>query len=172
MIFHSHILGQANRLETTCPICYHEPINAEDCRPNKALRQTIKIFLKKKAIDRDNAKKQESIQRAATTAPSVPSTSDTVEPPNLPVVNTVTTATRGSTEAVVKVEGLQRMPSETPVKQEAIPSGLQQESMKDIPQQSIEVCEPTNASQLYHADFGSVTWSTSHPQTSIDHHPR
>ena len=68
-----HVLisvGQANKLDTTCPICYHEPISADDCRPNKALRQTIKVFLKKKIIERDNARKQEALQKVA--AESVP----------------------------------------------------------------------------------------------------
>lgn len=38
-------------------------MKADDCRPNKALRQTVKIFLKKKLIDRENARKKEQQQK-------------------------------------------------------------------------------------------------------------
>ncbi|KAI6885514.1 hypothetical protein KC334_g15821, partial [Hortaea werneckii] len=33
-------------LGDACPVCQHTPVAAEDCKPNKALRTTIKAFLK------------------------------------------------------------------------------------------------------------------------------
>jgi hypothetical protein len=46
----------------------HEPVKADDCRPNKALRTTIKVFLRKKVIERDAARKKELLDKAVTTA--------------------------------------------------------------------------------------------------------
>ena len=59
--------GQSS-LPQACPICLHEPVKAEDCRPNKALRTTIKVFLKKKGIERETARKKEMVDQAAATA--------------------------------------------------------------------------------------------------------
>jgi len=78
----------------------HEPVKAEDCRPNKALRTTIKVFLKKKGIEREAARKKEMIDQAAA-APALPAiphvdeTSD-LQPSQTPVVFSV-----GDAEATV-----------------------------------------------------------------------
>lgn len=32
----------------SCPVCLHEPVSLEDCRPNKALRTTVKVFVRNK----------------------------------------------------------------------------------------------------------------------------
>lgn len=37
--------GQAN-LPSSCPVCEHSPLSAEDCSPNKSLRTTIRVFLR------------------------------------------------------------------------------------------------------------------------------
>lgn len=58
--------GQAS-LPQACPVCLHEPVKADDCRPNKALRTTIKVFLKKKGIEREAARKQEAVEKVAAT---------------------------------------------------------------------------------------------------------
>ncbi|KAL8999924.1 MAG: hypothetical protein Q9169_001330 [Polycauliona sp. 2 TL-2023] len=58
-------------LPQACPICLHEPVKAEDCRPNKTLRTTIRAFLKKIATEREKAqKKQESDKAAANPVPA------------------------------------------------------------------------------------------------------
>lgn len=58
--------GQAS-LPQACPVCLHEPVKADDCRPNKALRTTIKVFLKKKGIEREAARKQEAVEKVTAT---------------------------------------------------------------------------------------------------------
>lgn len=54
--------GQSS-LPQACPVCLHEPVKADDCRPNKALRTTIKVFLRKKGIEREAALKKESLDK-------------------------------------------------------------------------------------------------------------
>jgi len=33
-------------LPASCPVCEHSPLSAEDCKPHKSLRTTIKVFLR------------------------------------------------------------------------------------------------------------------------------
>lgn len=56
--------GQSS-LPQACPVCLHEPVKADDCRPNKALRTTIKVFLRKKGIEHETARKKEMVDQAA-----------------------------------------------------------------------------------------------------------
>lgn len=67
---YSRYAGQET-LPETCPVCSHNPVNAEDCKPNKSLRQTIKVFLK--------TKEKEKNKGAAPVKPSVPATPAPVE---------------------------------------------------------------------------------------------
>lgn len=55
-------LGQAS-LPETCPVCDHTPLSADLCKPNKALRTTLKAFL------RSEEKKRSAV---ATPAPATP----------------------------------------------------------------------------------------------------
>ena len=52
------VLGQAS-LSDTCPVCTHTPVSPDLCKPNKALRTTLKAFLrteeKKREKDRQSA---------------------------------------------------------------------------------------------------------------------
>ena len=41
-------------MPASCPVCEHSPLSADDCKPHKALRTTIKVFL------RTEEKKRES----------------------------------------------------------------------------------------------------------------
>lgn len=54
-------LGQIS-LPETCPVCAHTPISSELCKPNKALRTTLKAFL------RTEEKKREKERQSATPA--------------------------------------------------------------------------------------------------------
>lgn len=58
-------IGQSS-LPQACPVCLHEPVKGDDCRPNKALRTTVKVFLRKKGIEREAARKKELVDKAAT----------------------------------------------------------------------------------------------------------
>ena len=61
--------GQRN-LGQACPICLHEPVEAEDCKPNRALRTTVKVWLKKRHAEREAASRREMASRT----PAVPAT--------------------------------------------------------------------------------------------------
>ncbi|KAI9762236.1 MAG: hypothetical protein M4579_000559 [Chaenotheca gracillima] len=56
-------------LPSACPVCEHAPLAAEDCKPNKALRTTIRVFLrteeKKREIARAKQQKAEEAQAEA-----------------------------------------------------------------------------------------------------------
>lgn len=75
------VTGQSS-LPQACPVCLHEPVKAEDCRPNKALRTTIKVFLRKKGIERETARKKELVEKVA----SIPAT------PAIPQLNAATSS--------------------------------------------------------------------------------
>ncbi|KAL1866195.1 hypothetical protein Daus18300_006859 [Diaporthe australafricana] len=47
-------------LRSTCPVCEHTPMSADDCKPNKALRMTTKAFLKTAEKKRDISQVKES----------------------------------------------------------------------------------------------------------------
>ena len=132
--------GQA-LLPEACPVCLHEPISKDDCKPNKALRTTIKIFMKKKIMERETAKKKEELSKRPVPTPVTPAT---------PAAN-VTTApgtaatTASSVAADPKVQDQISKPTEAlePPKLAdlaAAESNLPTEAEKDVPQQSIEVC--------------------------------
>ena len=57
--------GQTS-LPETCPVCAHSPLTAEDCKPNKALRLTVKAFLKNEEKKRDKGRSDEVTARPAT----------------------------------------------------------------------------------------------------------
>ena len=63
--------GQST-LPSSCPVCEHSPLSADDCKPHKALRTTIKVFL------RTEEKKREA-NRPKDTTPVTPAE------PNTPV---------------------------------------------------------------------------------------
>lgn len=46
-------------LPSTCPVCEHTPISAEDCKPNKSLRMTTRAFLKTAEKKRDSLQAKE-----------------------------------------------------------------------------------------------------------------
>lgn len=61
------IPGQAS-LSDTCPVCAHTPVSPDLCKPNKALRTTLKAFL------RTEEKKREKERQSA--APPTPTASE------------------------------------------------------------------------------------------------
>lgn len=129
-------LGQA------CPICLHEPVNAEDCKPNKALRTTVKVWLKKRGQEREAALRRELASRAPPT-PVIPATPTINEASNQQTAHESTTSTAGLSANETN-EHLH-----TSEISEARPTagatlGLEEqhalaEAQKDIPQPSIEV---------------------------------
>lgn len=63
----------------TCPVCAHTPLSSDLCKPNKALRTTLKAFL------RTEEKKREKDRQSAT--PAAPA-DGTPASPEQPVTDT------------------------------------------------------------------------------------
>ena len=79
------VIGQST-LPSSCPVCEHTPVAAEDCKPNKALRTTIKVFLRTEEKKREALRSKEGKNShpptpidAAATPVEAPMVVDTVE---------------------------------------------------------------------------------------------
>ena len=135
------VLGQAS-LPEACPVCFHEPVKADDCRPNKALRTTIKVFLRKKVMERDAAEKKKKAAEKAAAAPDTAVPEETVarqksqipelasQPAIKPFNNVLKPASREASQ-------VPQTPNESA---KAIELHMPTEAQKDVPQASIEVC--------------------------------
>lgn len=129
-------IGQAS-LPQACPVCLHEPVSADDCRPNKALRTTIKVFLRKKGIEREAARKKELVDKATTSAASATSQADAQRLPDLATsIVGGETARDGDSNAREVSQAYRSVPvSDT----SPIPQALPIKELTDIPNMSIEV---------------------------------
>lgn len=115
----------------------------DDCRPNKALRTTIKVFLKKKVMERETARKKEAVDKvSATPAPpatalpdetSAPQGSEISAPSSTHAVVDNSNANSGSGDVSQTPQALDDAGSKT--EEPVIPTDAQ----RDIPQESIEV---------------------------------
>ncbi len=115
----------------------------DDCRPNKALRTTIKVFLKKKVMERETIRKKEAMEKALAT-PATPATplpeqtpapqpSETLAPPPTATVIDNSDAKQSFRASSHPLQAKDDAGSKT--EESAIPT----EAQKDIPQESIEV---------------------------------
>ncbi|KAI9804091.1 MAG: hypothetical protein M1825_001493 [Sarcosagium campestre] len=52
-------------LPSACPVCEHSPLSANDCKPNKSLRTTIKVFLRTEAKKRETKQAKERVEAEA-----------------------------------------------------------------------------------------------------------
>ena len=132
--------GQAS-LPEACPVCYHEPVKPEDCRPNKALRTTIKVFLRKKVVEHETAeKKRKAAEKSA--APSALPPSDEVlvrQASEKPVQDAQETSITAATEAKPTSCEVSEAPKSPAMSGRVLPTNMPTEAQKDIPQTSIEV---------------------------------
>ncbi|KAJ5384101.1 hypothetical protein N7517_002012 [Penicillium concentricum] len=62
-------------LSDTCPVCTHTPVSPDLCKPNKALRTTLKAFLRT-----EEKKREKDRQSAAPPTPSIITPADTKVP--------------------------------------------------------------------------------------------
>ena len=119
----------------------------DDCRPNKALRTTIKVFLKKKVMERETARKKEAMEKAIPT-PATPATplpdqtpapnlAETAAPPPVSAILDSSDAKQGFRDVSQPTEAQDNVGLKT--EESSIPT----EAQKDIPQDSIEVKSPT-----------------------------
>ncbi|OCK76501.1 hypothetical protein K432DRAFT_306203, partial [Lepidopterella palustris CBS 459.81] len=76
-------------LPESCPVCAHSPLSADDCKPNKALRLTVKAFLKSEEKKRDKERAGTKPITPVTPAPSAtpigPNIEQLVDPSDQPV---------------------------------------------------------------------------------------
>lgn len=124
--------GQSS-LPQACPVCLHEPVKADDCRPNKALRTTIKVFLRKKGIEREAALKKESLDKPVASP---------AEPPLSQGLGTSVFGDGKPNGVVAEIpSGIQNKiePRNDPSTDAHQASHL--EDQVDIPRPSIEVCD-------------------------------
>lgn len=60
MITITYNLKGQSTLPESCLVCEHSPLSADDCKPNKALRLTVKAFLKSEEKKRDKSRNESS----------------------------------------------------------------------------------------------------------------
>lgn len=60
----TNIAAGHENLPSSCPVCEHSPLSAEDCAPNKTLRTTIKVFLRTAEKKRSDLKLKEAKEAA------------------------------------------------------------------------------------------------------------
>lgn len=77
--------GQAS-LPDTCPVCAHTPLSADLCKPNKALRTTLKAFLRTEEKKREKERQSATPAVANGTTPleGTPTQPDAPAPPSVP----------------------------------------------------------------------------------------
>ncbi|KAI7787882.1 pre-mRNA-splicing factor 38B [Diaporthe eres] len=83
-------------LRSTCPVCEHTPMSADDCKPNKALRMTTKAFLKTAEKKRDSSQAKEStpmtpVEARPTSTPTISDDKPAVEDTNAEVATATAT---------------------------------------------------------------------------------
>ena len=122
-------IGQST-LPSSCPVCEHNPVAGEDCKPNKSLRTTIKVFL------RTAEKKLEALRLKdeKNTPPDTPVLPEPTPVEQAPIFEDTPTEQPATTE----------VKTEEDASAEAIDETLQNSAQitqaeQDIPQQSIEV---------------------------------
>ncbi len=135
--FFLHSAGQGS-LPQACPVCLHEPVSKDDCRPNKVLRTTIKAFLKRKGIERDEVRKKKQLAQAVIT-PTTPATPTLQDAPtrqsSLPLA-----IQAPDSQSLAKDSALETQNKLQDVKPLINSDNSQAPSGVDIPKQSIEVC--------------------------------
>jgi hypothetical protein len=126
-------------LPSSCPVCEHTPVSAEDCKPNKALRTTIKIFLRTEEKKREALRQKEIKDTPPATPLEVEATPlEPAAPIESTTVAEVTTEASNDTPIPAQSSENERAHDEPAV---PIGNGEQlDQAEEDIPQPSIEVC--------------------------------
>jgi hypothetical protein len=119
------VSGQST-LPSSCPVCEHSPVAADDCKPNKSLRTTIRVFLRTEEKKREAQK----VRDLKNTPPITPVQEIPVDAPVPEVAIIPEPQEASSTEP---------LDSEVPVVTESAAGNQILEEQQDIPQPSIEV---------------------------------
>lgn len=83
-------LGQAS-LSNTCPVCTHTPVAPDLCKPNKALRTTLKAFLRTEEKKRE--RDRQSVATPANATPADPNVAESTSPNGVPTPTDKTEST-------------------------------------------------------------------------------
>lgn len=75
-------LGQAS-LSNTCPVCTHTPVAPDLCKPNKALRTTLKAFLRTEEKKRE--RDRQSVATPSNATPADPNIAESTSPNGVPI---------------------------------------------------------------------------------------
>ncbi|KKY23274.1 putative pre-mrna-splicing factor 38b [Diplodia seriata] len=104
-------------LPDSCPVCSHSPLSADDCKPKKNLRLTVKAYLKSEEKKRD---KERSVSIAAkpdtpvTPGGTAPAVVQSIEQPLDAPDNTFSNAPPGAQELKDQEPGDGAQASEAP----------------------------------------------------------
>lgn len=63
-----------------CPVCQHTPVNAEDCKPNKNLRTTIKAYIQTEQSKRQKAQREKEAKEGKSAAATPVAVAETSAP--------------------------------------------------------------------------------------------
>ena len=129
-------------LDKECPVCLHANVDRDLIKPNKTLRTTIKAFLKKKVMERDNPRKREEAARlstaAATATPIVQETPN--QDPNQETSQNTDVLVNGEVDAKHGAKDVPKASSLTPpTATDEEGNQASSEAQMDIPRPSIEV---------------------------------
>jgi hypothetical protein len=105
-----HSLGQTS-LPDSCPVCDHNPVSPDLCKPNKALRTTLKAFLRTEEKKRE---KDRSSTTPAVTVASAPVASVTAEETTISTnkVSHNATSTEAAQAEPVPVAAVDNLPND------------------------------------------------------------
>lgn len=152
----SHGLGQT-ALPESCPVCAHAPLDATLCKPNKALRTTLKAFLrteeKKRERERPSSKAVESPAPALTPTPAP--TEPPSEEPTPPIIEPQ--QPNGASEQSASQTFENHIVGDAPAEEEKPePAGTESSSVDPVAQQETPTSEPVSS-----PDIGSLGYSRS-----------
>ncbi|KAJ5533011.1 hypothetical protein N7494_009563 [Penicillium frequentans] len=89
-------------LVDTCPVCAHSPVSPDLCKPNKALRTTLKAYLRT-----EEKKREKDRQAAAASTPTIPTPAESENPTtDAPVDQVATEPTPAETPDVTTAQGI------------------------------------------------------------------
>ncbi|KAH8805689.1 hypothetical protein F5884DRAFT_800247 [Xylogone sp. PMI_703] len=69
-------------LPASCPVCEHTPVAAEDCKPHKSLRTTIKVFLRTEEKKRESQRQKEDVKHNTPDTPADTGPTEEATPPS------------------------------------------------------------------------------------------
>lgn len=98
-------IGQSS-LPETCPVCAHTPVSPDLCKPNKALRTTLKAFLRT-----EEKKREKDRQQPTPTASVDPTPADAQAKQETPGADTQDTRAEEKSEPVPASDSLPVQPS-------------------------------------------------------------